>query len=571
MKNLNKKHRKAITYLSMYAAILLILVSCANIVNPSGGPRDTTAPKPIKSSPANYSLQFNQNKIEITFDEFILLRDLKSQLLISPPLSETPDISVRGKTLVIEIKEKLKENTTYTLFFGKAIIDLTEGNAVSSYEFVFSTGNFIDSMYISGKVSDAFTQKPEKDIYVMLYEHTYDSIPYREKPFYIAKTDENGDYTIHNLRNISYKIFALKDVNNNFKFDQLIEKIAFADELVLPQHKLAILADTSLSDSLQKDSLHPLAKLTVQPVLNNLRAFLETDTKQRILKAEFIKKGQLKIAFRFPVTDLEITFLNKFEDQQLKVEEWNATKDTLNYWIFNPEIDSLHLIIDDNNQLRDTLNLRFKSKITKTAITAVSRLFPVSNLSQTFDFYKRISFTFPNPMSKHDSLAVTLIEANDTIHTYAYATDAVHRKFVIKKELKQGQDYKLIVKQDVLTDIFGFTNDSIVYSFKTNTGEDFGNFIFNVSIKDTVHPYIIQLLSENGDVLQQRIIDKDTKLKFQYLVPGTYSIKAIEDKNRNKKWDTGNYGRKIQPENVINYPTKISIKANWDLEENWKL
>jgi len=561
------------------------MVSCANIVMPSGGPRDITSPKPIKSIPANYSIHFNKNKIEILFNEFILLRDLKTQLLISPPFNEMPDISIKGKTLVIELKEKLKENTTYTLFFGNAIIDLTEGNAVSSYEFVFSTGNSLDSMSISGKVVDAFTQKPEKDFFVMLYDQTYDSIPYKEKPYYLAKTRENGEYTINNLRNIPYKIFALKDANNNFKFDQPSEKIAFSDTLVLPYYNPNFKKDSTFKENLQKDSLKPETNIVRQLTLVDLRTFQEIDSRQRILKAEFIKKGQLKFAFRYPVKDLNITVLNKFKDPQWKVEEWNTGKDTLIYWILNPEIDSLNLIINDNNELIDTLNLRLKQKTfkatidtsnvrlkqknTKAPITTIPKIFPMSNLSPTFDFFNNISFTFPNPMLKYDSVAVMLIEAKDTLITFAYSDDVVHRRFLIRKRLKQGQDYKIILKENLLTDIFGFTNDSIVYSFKTNTVEDIGNFNFSLKLNDTIHSYIIQLLSENEVVLEQRFIDKDTKLKFKNLTPGTYLIKAIVDVNRNKKWDTGNYLKKIQPERVLNYPAKIVIRANWDLEESW--
>ena len=571
--NLKKTYHISIIYTSIYASIILLLVSCANIVTPSGGPRDTTPPKPLKCIPANYSSQFNSNKIEILFNEFILLKDIKNQMIISPPLNEIPDVTVKGKTLVFEIKEKLKENTTYTIFFGNGIVDLTEGNILSAYEYVFSTGSRIDTMTINGKVVNAFSQKPEKDYYVMLYDKTDDSIPYKEKPYYLAKTNETGEYTLNNLRNIPYKIFALKDANNNFKFDQPIEKIAFADSLVIPHYKPIIKIDSTLKDSLQKDSIKPKLNIVKQFSLKDLRTFQEIDSTQRLLRAEFVKKGQLLFAFRYPVKNLSIQVLDKFEQDKWKVEEWNATKDTLIYWILNPNIDSLSLIVNDNNQFIDTLNLRVKQKTTKTPKNSIPKIYPVVNLSQTFDFYEKISFVFPNPIMKHDSLAVMLIKAVDTTNTYAFCTDAVHRKFLIKNELKQGEEYKLVIKENTITDMLGSTNDSLVYYFKTNTIEDLGNFNvnININIKDTANAYIIQLLNEREDVLEQRYINRNTKLNFKYLTPGNYLMKAIVDVNRNKRWDTGNYLRKIQPEKVIYYPTKITIRANWELEENWEL
>jgi len=585
---LNKKNKISLTYLCIYTVIIFLLFSCANIVAPSGGAVDSTPPKPIRSIPANYSILFNKDKIEILFDEFILLKDLKNQLIISPPLTDMPDVSVKGKTLIIKIEETLKENTTYTFFFGDAIIDLTEGNAISSYEFVFSTGSMIDSMTIKGKIVDAFTQKPEKDFFVMLYKNANDSLPYNEKPYYLTKTKENGEFAINNLRNIPYKIFALKDANNNLKFDQAVEKIAFSDTLVIPDQKPVIKVDSSLKDSLQKDSLMTRKKTEKQHLFYELRSFQEVDSTQRLLKAAFIKKGELMFAFRYPVKNLKINLLDKFEVYNWKIEEWNKAKDTLIYWILKPDMDTINMIVNDNNQLIDTLNLRLKQKIvkapmldtlntrlkqknTKTTLFNIPKVVPTTNLLPIFDFYKNISFTFPNPILRHDSMAVLLIESNDTIKTYAYSIDAVHRKFQIKKELKQAQEYKLIVKEDVITDIFGLNNDSIVVNFKTNSAEEKGCFILNLNLKDSVNNYIIQLLNESEVVMEQRFIDKSTKLKFKYLNPGNYQIKAIIDINHNQKWDTGSYLKNIQPEKVEYFPAKILIRENWDMEENWDL
>ncbi|MFZ4400654.1 MAG: Ig-like domain-containing protein [Bacteroidales bacterium] len=585
---MNRNINRFATYFGIYAVIFLLFVSCANIVNPSGGPKDTKPPKPIRSIPENYSVHFNKNKIEILFDEFIVLKDIKNQLLISPPFNEMPEVKIKGKTLVIEFNENLKENTTYTLFFGDAIVDLTEANAISSYEYVFSTGSNIDSMTITGKVVDAFTLKPEKDFFVMLYDLTYDSIPYKTKPYYLSKTKENGEYIINNLRNIPYKIFALKDANNNFKFDQIKEKIAFDDSLVIPHQKPVIKIDSTLKDSLHNDSLKTKISVEKNLAFNDLRSFSEIDSTQRLLKAEFVKKGKVLFTFRYPVKNLNISFLNRLENYGWKIEEWNPAKDSLIYWMLKPEIDTLNMIVNDNNQLIDTINIRLKQKTTLAPILDsttthtkgkntkpipinIPRVYPMCNLSPISDFFTKINISFPNPILNYDSIAILLIEDKDTLITKAVYTDLVHRKFQINKELKQDKEYKLILKQDIITDIFGNSNDSLVVNFKTNTTEDIGNFLLSVNFKDTVNSYIIQLLSENETIIDQRFIKKNTKLIFKHLMPGTYFLKAIKDVNSNKKWDTGNYLKKVQPERVINFQSKITIRANWDLEEIWEL
>ncbi|MCX6232367.1 MAG: Ig-like domain-containing protein [Bacteroidetes bacterium] len=568
---MKRKFNISFTYLSIYTFILLVLVSCANIISPNGGPKDITPPKLIKSEPPNYSLHFNKNKIELVFNEFIVLKDIKNQMIISPPFNEMPEIKLKGKTMVIELDEKLKENTTYTLYFGNAITDLTEGNAIPAFEYVFSTGNIVDSMTITGRVVDAFNLKPEKDFFVMLYDSYDDSIPYKEKPYYLAKTSETGYYAFNNLRNMPYKIFVLKDENNNYKFDQPIEKIAFTDSLVFPHIKPIIVIDTSLTDSMKQVSLKAKTEDLKKLSLKDLLSFNETDTMQRLLRAEFSRKGLLFLAFRYPVKDFELNLMDSRDNKDWKLEEWNTAHDTLLCWLLKPDMDTLNLFINDNKTIKDTLFLQYKQRSSKNTKTEIQRLFPATNISQTFDYSNKISFTFPNPVLKYDSLAVKFIEANDTLQVYALNTDALHRKYMINRSLKEGTEYKLRIKEDLITDIFGFSNDSLKFNFKTNTAEDVGNFIIEVSLKDTNSAYIIQLLNENEVVLSQRLINKSSKITFRNLAPATYQIKAIVDSNHNGKWDTGNYLQKKHAEKVIYFPTKISIRANWDLEEKWDL
>ena len=577
-KTLYRKHNKSnisikkqFIFVGIFIAIVAIITSCANIGMPTGGPKDVTPPKVLKSIPKNYSTQFKGNEIEITFDEFIKFKDLNSQLLISPPLKNTPDIKIKGKNIVVKINDTLRENTTYTMFFGDAIVDLNEENILPSYEFVFSTGNVLDSLTMTGKVLNAFTQKPEKDIYVMLYDKYDDSVPIKEKPYYLAKTKEDGEFVMNNLRDMSYKVFALKDANNNLKFDQPNEKIAFIDSLVTPRMKPILLKKDSLhKDTLKLDSLNKAIVHDKNLYIKDLNLFEEVDSTQRVTKADYLHKGELIFTFRFPVKDLEI--IPQFETKkEWKLEEMNATKDTLYYWLLDP-MDSCKFIIKDNNKTLDTVNLKHRQRVTvKKKSTVAPGIILSTNINGMFDFYNYIVITAPNPIETINPKNILLIEDKDTLHPKISFTDSLHRRIMLNHKLKQGINYKLYVPDSIVKDIFGMYNDSLGIPFRTNNIEDVGNFIVNISIDSSSAPCILQLLSDKEDIIEQHIITIGTTIKYQYLKPGSYLLKAIYDQNNNGKWDTGKYLIHLQPEKIIYFPDKITIRANWDVEEKWKL
>ena len=572
--NSNISIKKQFIFVGILIAIIALFTSCANIGMPKGGPKDVTPPKVLKSIPKNYSTLFKGKEIEITFDEYIKFKDLNAQLLISPPLKNTPDIKIKGKNIIIKLKDTLKDNTTYTMFFGDAIVDLNEENILASYEFVFSTGSVLDSLTMTGRVLNAFTQKPEKDIYVMLYDQFDDSIPIKEKPYYLAKTKDDGEFILNNLRDISYKVFALKDANNNLKFDQPNEKIAFNDSLVTPRMKPILLKKDSLhKDTLKLDSLNKAIVHDKNLYIKDLNLFEEVDSTQRITKAEFVNKGQLVFQFRFPVKNLEIIPQFEISKKHWKLEEMNATKDTLYYWLLDPSLDSAKFIIRDNNKTLDTVNLKYRQRVTlKKKTTSVPKFILSTNLSSIFDFYNTsISITAPNPIQSINPMNILLIEEKDTLHPKVSFTDSIHRKIVIPHKLKQGTNYKLFVPDSIIKDIYGMYNDSLGMPFRTNNIEDVGNFIVNISIDSSSAPCIIQLLSEKEDIIEQHIITKGTTIKYQYLKPGNYLLKTIYDQNNNGKWDTGKYLKHQQPEKIIYFPDKITIRANWDVEEKWKL
>ncbi|MBC8488446.1 MAG: Ig-like domain-containing protein, partial [Bacteroidetes bacterium] len=321
-----------VTYL---LAVSLFLTMCANPVSPTGGPKDTQQPVVVKSEPPLYTKNFSSKKIRIYFDEFIVLNDIKNQVIISPPMLEMPEFKTRGKSVLIELKEELNENTTYNIFFGDGIADLTENNPVINFRYVFSTGDILDSLSIEGNVNNAFSMQPEEDINVMLYIDNsdtvvFDSVPYVLKPYYMTKTNASGNYVLSNLPDHKFKIFALKDVNSNLLYDQPNEEIAFIDSLIIPYYKQLLIPDSVLSDSILTDTA--AFEMPVYKTID-MALFHEVDSTQRLMKAVLTKKAQLNFIFKFPTNNLQIRPLNFKTNLNWKIEEFNKTNDTITYWL----------------------------------------------------------------------------------------------------------------------------------------------------------------------------------------------------------------------------------------------
>src|ERR1039457_2607017 len=287
--------------------LLFGLTRCANPVTPQGGPKDILPPKILLSEPPDLTTHFQSRRIKITFDEFIQLKDARNQVIISPPILPKTEFTVHGKSSLVKINDSLRANTTYSIFFGDAVSDLSENNILHNFNYVFTTGAYIDSLSLRGKIIDAFTLTPQKDVYAMLYINEndtipFDSLPYRVKPYYLAKSNESGEFLFHNLRNTPYKLFALKDLNGDFIYNPPAEKIAFLDTLVkgtyvIPEKKDTLnkkdtqvnKAKTLKSDSLvKKDTTHSLYSALPS---YSLRLFEQVDSTQKLLRSELIREG----------------------------------------------------------------------------------------------------------------------------------------------------------------------------------------------------------------------------------------------------------------------------------------
>ena len=593
--------------------ILIILAACAQPVSPTGGPQDKDPPVILRSEPENGSVNFDAKEIRIWFDEFIQLRGLSQQFLSSPPFKKTPETRIRGKSLVIKLEEELRPNTTYTLFFGDAIADFTEGNPISNFRYVFSTGPVLDSMKITGKVVNAYSLKPEKQVFVMLYDVYEDSIPYKERPYYISRTDDHGLFTFTNLRDIPYKVFALRDVNANLIYDQPNEEIGFIDSLVYPfaPVKPKAMAHIHDPDSLMfdpenekiplVDENHEHAPDTLMPheeralLLTELKTgedslvqvskhpaitlflFNEVDSTQRIEKAEYFHPNRLNFVFRYPVQNLAIQPLPPI-DFQWKLEEFSPKRDTLLYWLLEIGRDSLFLEISADNLKTDTIGISLSRLQTfreeRKTDTTVYRLEARSQLQgrMPVDIHKPAEIVFSEPIGRANLSRVQLYEDSARVNPNASFADQLQKKLLIDFPWRDTTRYELLIPDSVFRGIYGNYNDTLKYKFRTKGKSDYGNLKINLEHSFDTGNLIVQLLDERDNLIKQEIIHhQQYQVDFNFLSPVKYKLKVVHDANSNKKWDTGVYLGKLQPERVFVFDKIIELRPNWDIEETFSI
>jgi len=584
------KRIKKIILAFFLALPIVFLYNCANPVSPGGGPMDEEPPLVLSSEPPNNSIFFDKKRISISFDEYVKLKNPNQQVLISPPFASKPEYRLRNKTLIIDIEEELHPNTTYTIFFGNAIVDLAEENPLVNYLYAFSTGDHIDSLAIGGEVVNAFDLKHREGIFVMLFPENIDtipqdSIPMLSRPLYVAKTDVNGQFQLRNLRNENYRLFALNDVDGNYLFNQPNEEIAFLDSLISPEVLKIPVADTSLfndSTALATDSTHH-DSLVVQNMYDKfyrLFMFQQVDSTQRLLNTEVFYPPKFRITFQFAAEDPKFTVVNQDPGDDWKIEQLNKGKDTLTVWVKDMALDSLQLAIADGDTVYDTVMVSFskakrvldikKGKKKKKDETVERLKIKTNAKGRILDPGKHLRLIMENPLKSWDFSTTTFIAGDDTITGAPFkVVDSVATIFELDYEMIEATNYGFIFPDSIFFGIYGLTNDSLQASFSTGEIKNYGNFILN--IKPGNFNYTVKLMDQKETPLMEFYITETQTLKIENLKPGTYLIKATQDKWINKRWDTGVYIDKKQPENVFYFPAEIQIRANWDVEESWFL
>ncbi|RMG78654.1 MAG: hypothetical protein D6707_09550 [Bacteroidetes bacterium] len=506
-----------------------VLTGCAHQVTPSGGPKDITPPKITYSNPENFSTSFKGNRIELHFDEYVQIKNFTKEVLVTPALKKPLKYKLKGKKLIIEIADTLLPNATYVFNFGKSIMDINEGNPLDSNVFVFSTGNVLDSLKINGKVIDAFSLEPQKDISVFLYASIKDSLLFKSIPDYITYTNEDGSFEFTYLPATKFQLAAAEDINNNKKAD-VGEKIAFTNSLVSSQDTLP----------------------------RKLLLYLPEIKQKQYVKSTVFDENKARILLNLPENNLEIQYLSSCEDCFL---EQNKTSDTITIWT---KSDSLKIALFGAN-FSDTLQLLQRKKKKKTQEKIY---FKPLYKNHNYPYFKNILLEAGTPLKQIDSAKFIIVTPGDTLYPKVLLSN--NRQIELRHPLKEKTNYKVIILPQGVTDIFEITNnDTIQIPVQTNSHTEYANLKLTIS-GAFPSSYILNLIKENT-VQKTAFFQKDTMLQFKNLPHGDYQLKLVFDQNKNQKWDGGNYAQKQLPEKVIYYPEKVKMPKGWDVDITWDL
>ncbi|MDO5978446.1 Ig-like domain-containing protein [Flavivirga spongiicola] len=526
---------KTLSNFILVVFISVLFINCANRGTPGGGPKDEDPPIIIKSIPENYSTHFSGNEIKIYFDEYVKIKDLQKQLIISPPMETQPEVTPLGgasKYITIKIHDTLQPNTTYAFNFGNSITDNNEGNPYPYYRYVLSTGDYIDSLSVNGNIVDALKKQPETFVSVVLYEvdSTFnDSIIYKENPKYITNTlDSVTTFSIENLKEGKYMLIALKDNNGDNKFQQKTDQIAFYKDFI----------------DVPTDSTYTLKLFS--------EALDFKTTRPRLLSGE-------KIAFGYE-GDYKGMAINIISETPPEFE-YRVTKDpkadSLLYW-YNPrlEVDSL-LFKVTHPTLEKDYTVRISEQKRDTLVIQASP-------SGTIRYDEPFRIAGSTPFTSIDTSKIRLIDKDSIQIDFTTDFDTITNTYIFNFDKKLDNAYNIQILPETFVDFFDDKNDTLNYSLKTKKASDFGYARF--TLVNAKFPVIIQLTDNDENVEFEKFVENADPVEFLNLPPGTYHIRVIHDTNGNKKYDTGSYLKRTQPERVSHFK-EMEIRADWGEDE----
>lgn len=517
--------------------------SCAQQGRPSGGPKDSIPPRFINALPANFTTEFKAKIVRINFDEYINLKEPRKQILISPPMETRPIISPVGQPMSyveIEILDTLKPETTYTINFGRSIVDNNEENPLPFFKYVFSTGDYIDSLQVAGTVTDAFKRETSPFISVMLYklDSAYsDSIVYKKPPTYIAYTkDSTNTFKLENLEAGDYKIVAIKDHNRNYLFNPGREKIGFLT-----------------------DTIHlPTDKTFDVTIFREIPEF-------QIVKVKQISSNHLIFAYEGDADSVEIKLLSNSSDYRASYFK-RHDKDTLDYW-FTPRkgVDSLQFLVRKKHY-QDTLMAVLDDEMTPDSL----QLSP--NVSSTLPLFGDFELQANTPLTTIDTTLIRVIDTDSIEIPYQLDYNKQLNKLVFEFNQKPEQSYAVEAFPGAITDLYGVQNDTLMYRLQTKAKSKYANLDLTLqNIKS--FPVIVQLVDEKGEA-KREIIHREAdgnRFNFKFLPAGKYYVRVIYDANDNGIWDTGSYLEKRQSEEVIYMRKPLDVRENWEISQTFML
>ena len=523
---------------------LAIISGCAKRGNPTGGPLDSLPPVLVNANPKLNSTNFDSEEIRLTFNEFVKLDKVQDQLIISPPLDksayEIKPLSGVTKKVFLKFIDSLDINTTYTVNFGNSIKDNNEGNPLTFFSYTFSTGETIDSLYVKGNISDAFNNEADEYVSIHLYRidsTLNDSIIYNKQPTYISNSLDSTSYNFKNLREGKYLIIAMKDVDDNYFFDPFYDKIGFIDSLI----------------TLPKDSII------------DLKLFKE-ETELIWDKPHFINSEKIGFGYYGKLNLKKIEINSNLPDSVEYTYTKEVEKDTIYLWLTNNSFDSLNLnLIEKDTTKLTTVKFDRKRDTLIDSLSISAKTINIIHLKESFKLSSNI------PIKKIEDSLITVRDIDSILVPHVSSINDNLDEIDIKFEVSPTDNYTIFILPDAIKDIKGVTNDTLQFNLTSQSLEDYGNIFLDV-IRNNQSKFILHLIDSNEEIIREyKNVDQNTAYNFEYIKPGKYTFRLIEDLNKNDIWDTGNYLKKIKPEPVYYFPSELEVRANWDLNETFNL
>lgn len=510
-----------------------LISSCARQGYPSGGPKDTAPPKVLGCTPQNESRDFAAREFTVQFDEYVVLKNADNNVIISPPMQQKPEFSVKGKSVVVRLKDTLKADATYLFQFKEAIADFTEGNLLPSFEYVFSTGAVMDTMMMAGRVLDARSAKPWKETVTLMAYREGDTMP-----AFVTRADKEGNFAFHYIPADSYRLVALEDKNRNMKVDA-DESVAWLDEPVT--------AIDSIDSSL----------------MARMRLSEPEASRQRVVGSKMVAKGRIVVTTALPMR-------NPVVGGEQTIQRLNATRDTLTLWCVNPLCDSAVIIISDTN-LQDTLRLRYtkpRRGRPAGAPQSATETLMTSLCSGNQAYYDHLQVAFLNPIaSQNEEIRAEITAKKDSSRTSCTLTlDSSRIRATINADLKAGEEYQVRIPARMFTDIYGNTTDSMLFKL---TPRDYAILTLHIDNR-TGTALVIELLNAKDSAIVCRPLAGSGTVRIDHIAGGSYRLRAVVDTDGNGSWTTGNYPVR-QPEQFIYFEKTLQLRERWEVEEKWEV
>jgi hypothetical protein len=522
---------------SVLVVLVIVMVSCAKRGTITGGWKDTLAPVLKNSLPKNGATNFNGKEIKLYFDEYVKLKNVGKQLIVSPPMKNKPEILPynASKFITIKLKDTLQPNTTYSFNFGQSIEDNNENNVLNQFKYVFSTGNYIDSLTIGAKLKDALDLKAPTFVSVMLYEvnqNYNDSTIYKEMPRYITHSlDGISGAKLENLKAGKYRLIALQDKNSNNKFDPKTDKIGYSNDFI----------------TVPNDTLFELELFQEEPAF-------------KVYKPSQVSGNRMVIGYEGNAKGVEVDVKKNGNFVPFTVTQF-PKKDSLQVWFPSMKNDSLTVTVT-NKTSKSNFLVKIKEQKKDTLAFSAS----ASDLS----FRKNYKIHSDIPIVSIDKSKIRLLRKDSTAVKFTTRYDDFNQDVIFDFEKQPLEKFQMTVFPGALTDFYEKKNDTLRFSFSTRSTSDYGNL--RVPLENIKrYPLIVELTDDKGVVIEREIIEKGNQVNFDLIEPKKYTLRVIFDDNKNGVWDPGNYMEKRQSEEVIYFPKELDVRANWDVEQPFDL